>query len=820
MTRLPWASLALIALCCPLGRAQEPRANLFKRPDAGHISVLAFAPDGKALAVGAKDGSIRLLHVPQGNENFVLEHEIGSVTALAFSKDGVRLVAGHADGQIALWNVPQRRLLKTWKAHAESVGAVLWHADDSRILSGGFDSAIRLWRDAKEEQAWTIPSGRVTSLALSADGKKLVSGGIAAETYKVGSVTIRTTASAVVRLWDLASGKAEATALRGMNVVISPDGRLIAAAGMVSVPRTKAGFTLDGRDRVSVSAAGKDKPHEHDGIGHLLAMSRDGKHLVSGGQNLDAWFGGIIAYTGVERRDHRLRLWDLMTGKELLCLPQADARVIALAPDARYLAAADEQHVLKIWDIEKEKRDPTPTPKDLALAPAAPAAPGRRPRAPAVPAAPAKQPRPRDPELEKLLAGLDRDYQELLKEERQSAALREAAQDFLRTGPGDYWAYKRALEKLRKHPSPAAVPLILTHLLDRPDDRPGWYGDDFINALVILTGEDLQRHFTRGSRGDALVTDWWSSLKNKVMVEPAKMGQEQNERRLTMLLGLAAKNDRSSSASQDLAYDASTRLRALLSPYASDRPAWFDNEIHPSMTSLLLARCGAGGAEPGDGPDDRSINLHAVAMLARLHKRGEAPELAKLGKDRKQPAAVRLGCLLATRAAGDDLSASDILEFYKEASNLELRVLALLTLPATAKPGEAAAQLVEALDHGNVHIRSAAVHALGKIPVPAALAPAALAKLTHLAEQPAFQDSWLSYRTLLDAIVHLGSPEAKKFLATHLEARLNKNDDRSISHALRAFETITGKRWTEPGAHDNQYYRERAAQAVAWWKKQ
>lgn len=819
MTLLFRASLALVCCSCPLASAQvqpEPKANLFKGPSSRQISALAFAPDGKILAVGTKDGAIRLFDVPQATEQFALEQEIGAVGSLAFSKDGLQLAAGHATGEIAIWHVPQRRLLKSWKAHADGVGAVLWHPDGQRVITGGFDGVIRLWRDTKEEQAWKIPTGRVTCLAITADGKKLISGGIATAAHNFGNVTIRTTASDLVRSWDIASGKETATALRGMNVAITPNGSIIAAAGLVTVTQNKLGVSFDGRDRLYVLGAGKEKPLEHDGIGHLLTMSRDGKYLASGGQNFDAWFGGIIAYNGVEgrQRDNRLRLWDLSTGTEVLRLPQADARVIALGPDGKYLAAADEQHVVKIWDIEKEKRDPTPTPPDLALAPSRPG-PGGRPKAPAA-KAPPKQARPADPELEKLLAGLEQDYQELLKEDRRATFVREAAQDFLKNGPADYWTYRNALEKLRKNPAKAAVPLILKHLLDLPaDNRPVWQADDYVNALVILTGEDLRRHFTRGSRSDALVTEWWASRKDKIILDPAKMSKEQNERRLTLLLGLAAKNDRgSTSSSAGLAYNCSARLRSILSPYASDRPTWFDNEIHTSMVPMVLERCGS-DTEPSNGPDDRSINLQVVPMLAGLLKRGEAPELAKLGKDPNRPAAVRLSCLLAARVAGEDLPTGDIVEFYKGEKNLELRVLAVLALPATAKPSQAADELIAALDSNNANIRNAAIHALAKIQI-----PGAFTKLAALADQPSIQENWLTDRTLLDAIVQQGSPETKKFLAEQLELRLNKNDDKSISSVLRAFETATGQRWIEPGAHDNQYYRARAAKAVQWWKNQ
>jgi RNA polymerase sigma factor (sigma-70 family) len=74
----------------------------------GHTETLfrvAFAPDGRTLASGSMDGTIRLWDLPSGKEIGRLEGHRGWVLDLAFSPDGRRLVSASLDTTALVWDV-------------------------------------------------------------------------------------------------------------------------------------------------------------------------------------------------------------------------------------------------------------------------------------------------------------------------------------------------------------------------------------------------------------------------------------------------------------------------------------------------------------------------------------------------------------------------------------------------------------------------------------------------------------------------------------------------------------------------------------------
>ena len=58
----------------------------FKHRD--EVNSVAFSPDGKTLACGVKDKTIKLLDIASHALKLTLEKHSGPVTAVAFSPDG------------------------------------------------------------------------------------------------------------------------------------------------------------------------------------------------------------------------------------------------------------------------------------------------------------------------------------------------------------------------------------------------------------------------------------------------------------------------------------------------------------------------------------------------------------------------------------------------------------------------------------------------------------------------------------------------------------------------------------------------------------
>src|SRR5215470_8937320 len=164
---------------------------------AGHTDVVnsvAFSADGKTLATGSADHTVRLWDVATRRQiGKPLTGRTNAVYSMAFSPDGNTLATGSNDHTVRLWDVATRRQIgKPLTGHSDAVNSVAFSPDGKTLATGSADYTVRLWDVATRRQIGRPLTGHtdaVNSVAFSPDGKTLATGSL----------------DDTVRLWDVAT---------------------------------------------------------------------------------------------------------------------------------------------------------------------------------------------------------------------------------------------------------------------------------------------------------------------------------------------------------------------------------------------------------------------------------------------------------------------------------------------------------------------------------------------------------------------------------------------------------------------------------------
>ena len=190
-------------------------ANQVLRFHDDAVNAVALLKDGRAVTAGA-DGRIAIWREGNQQPDTVLQGHTAPIVALAVSPDGTMLASAAWDNTVRLWPLAggAPRVLE---GHTQNVNGVAFMADGKSVVSAAYDLTLRIW---------PLDGGAPTIVTLPAP---LSAVAVAPRRDRRGR---RERHGLFPRHAGEQKGEVQAAPTPVISLSVSPDGALVAAAGI------------------------------------------------------------------------------------------------------------------------------------------------------------------------------------------------------------------------------------------------------------------------------------------------------------------------------------------------------------------------------------------------------------------------------------------------------------------------------------------------------------------------------------------------------------------------------------------------------------
>ena len=367
------------------------------------ITKTAFSSDSRLLALGYRDGNVRVVDTQTGIDHWNLKDHSNEVTHLAFSPDATLLATSAVDETIRLWDVRSGSHHSTLGDRVvrfidpvKYAGHVVVFSPDSRSIATSFgDLTVHLWSTPTGKYCFEINGhsheAPVSRAKFSPNSELLATGsgfgavfvwdvqsgtclskhpgGLNDFSFSPDSNSLALVSVLQMEVWDIQKQIYSVSLFsEGRSVCFSPDGKFLASGSPDGMGRVwdMDSMPMDGCSVGSPLDTASESSHEDvaevvfSPDGQFVASESSGTVQIWQSETGNCYFeyeGHNPSFSSDSRivisaSQDGLRLFDVAAETSKFSPTQDYARSPRLSPDGRLVAAVSRDSI-QVWDIQQ-----------------------------------------------------------------------------------------------------------------------------------------------------------------------------------------------------------------------------------------------------------------------------------------------------------------------------------------------------------------------------------------------------------------------------------------------------------------------------------